>query len=410
MAESKGYYTYGDVKDFIINYNPSQGCYVISKNKFPMVSKNAISSLPSTIKTFDKCISTNITNKTIACHYDFEPKGANLHMAYIDNTGLSKQYETENISTNEYKVYTSDIGYYEITTYGQIARYNLNIIPSPSNATVIINGLEQTSYNGYETEEITYEVSCDGYKSRKRTFELVEDMTINVDLKAPTTLLRITTEPEDAIVIIDGEETHETYVVPGETITYQVYKDGYCFDNGDDVLTVEITPQDLEIEEYSHTLIQKFIQSASYSDDGITISGSGQSAFYNATYVSNAYSDGFNGVDNLTSGNYTRYPYSHKTASFLYFNFNSPKFIKTLTFSGAYYNSSNNSLVVRFYDTDDNEISELATTLIISDLFSSSARKKVTVNVNKIISKIRFYASATSSAGYVKILSFIKIT
>lgn len=409
MTESYGYYTYGDVKLKTLRGKTSWG-FEKTPRTINAVSKNANSYKIEIAKNYDTSNSVLSVSKNALCNGISLVKSANILFNSTDMSMESKEYTARIHDTKTMVVNTPDMGFYEITSVGQIAKYDLNISATPSNATILINGIEQSTYNGYETEEINYEVFCDGYKSISGTFNLMNDETINVELKAPTTLLRITTEPEDVIVIIDGEETHEAHVVPGETITYQVYKDGYCFENGDDVLTVEITPQDLEIEEYSYTLIQKFIQSASYLDDGITISGSGNSAFYNATYVSNAYSDGFNGVDNLTSGNYTSYLYSHQKASFLYFNFNSPKFIKTLTFSGAYYNSSNNSLVVRFYDINDEEISELAKTLTISDLFSSSTRNKVTVNVNKIISKIRFYASATSSAGYVKILSFIKIT
>lgn len=226
MTESKGYYTYGDVKDYIINYNPSQGCYVLSKKEFPMVSKNAISSLPSTIKTFDKSISTNIINKTGTCHYNFEPKGANLHMAYFNNNDLSKQYETENIAINECKVYTSNIGFYEITTVGQIAKYDLSIVPTPSEALVKINDVEQSSYNGYETEDVKYEISLEGYATRIGNVHLMEDTELNIILPLEVHLT-INVDQESAAVVVNGVEGKEHILGQGDEVNVEIICKGY---------------------------------------------------------------------------------------------------------------------------------------------------------------------------------------
>ena len=252
MAESKGYYTYGDVKDFIITYNPSQGCYVISKNKSLMVSKNAISSLPSTIKTFDKCIPTNVLNKSINCHYDFEPKGANLHIPYIDENDLGATFETENISTNQCKVYTPNIGFYEITSIGQIARHNLNISATPNESIIKINNVEQSSYNGYETEEVPYEVSCDGYKTEDGIVVLSNDMELNIELLLEVHLT-INVNPTDAIVTVNGIEGKEHILGKGSNVTviidcpdYKTYTNTFIIEE-DTVLDVELKSNDINI-------------------------------------------------------------------------------------------------------------------------------------------------------------------
>lgn len=275
MAESKGYYTYGDVKDFIINYNPSQGCYVISKNKSPMVSKNAISSLPSTIKTFDKCISTNVLNKSINCHYDFEPKGANLHMTYIDENDLGATFETENISTNQCKVYTPNIGFYEITSIGQIARHNLNISATPNESIIKINNVEQSSYNGYETEEVPYEVSCDGYKTEDGIVVLSNDMELNIELLLEVHLT-INVNPTDAIVTVNGIEGKEHILGKGSNVTviincpdYKTYTNTFIIEE-DTVLDVELESNNIVFpgstlpSNVTYTNVSSFSNNGSY--------------------------------------------------------------------------------------------------------------------------------------------------
>lgn len=303
MTESKGYYTYGDMKDYIINYNPSQGCYVLSKKEFPMVSKNAISSLPSTIKTFDKSISTNITNKTIACHYDFEPKGANLHMTYINNNDLSKQYETENIAINECKIYTSNIGFYEITTVGQIAKHDLSIIPTPSEALVKINDVEQSSYNGYETEDVKYEISLEGYVTRIGNVHLMEDTELNITLPLEVHLT-INVDQESAVVIVNGVEGKEHTLGQGDEVTvkvtcaeYKTYTNTFIIEE-DTVLDIELQSSIITIVYPGSTL------PSTVSTSGIGSSSS--SAFYNTG--TNLYSNsGSYNVNNGSSYGYIKF-------------------------------------------------------------------------------------------------------
>lgn len=405
MTESYGYYTYGDIKLKTLQGKTSWG-FEKTPRTINVVSKNANSYKTEIAKNYDTSNSVLSVSKNALCNGISLVKSANSHFNLTEINVNNKGYMYDIRDTKDILVQTTNMGFYEITTSGQIAKYNLNIIPTPSNATVIINGLEQTLYNGYETEEITYEVSCDGYLSRIRTFNLMNDETINVDLEAPTTLLKIITEPEDVIVMIDGKETHEAYVVPGKTITYQVYKDGYCFEDGNDVLTVEITPQDIEIEEYSYTMYQKFIQTNSYANDGITISGSGSSSFYASSNVTNAYVNGYRNKDTVTTNNWTPFPYSNSTASYLYLNIANPKFIKSFIISACYYNTSTNNMRIRFYDENGTQIS--STTYSIPNI--SSTRNPLTISVNKVVSKIQIYAQATKGDGYQKIISKIKIT
>lgn len=223
MAKSYGYFNYGDVKDLIISYEPSQGCYITSKDKIHAVSKNAIL---VNEKNFKNYIPTNVLNKSINCHYDFEPKGANLHMAYVDENDLGTTFETENISTNEYKVYTSNIGFYSMTSIGQIARYDLSIIPTPSEAIVKINDIEQSSYNGYETEDVKYEISLEGYATRVGNVHLIEDTELNVTLPLEVHLT-INVDQESAIVLVNGVEGKEHVLGQGDEVNVKITCDEY---------------------------------------------------------------------------------------------------------------------------------------------------------------------------------------
>ena len=277
MAESKGYYTYGDVKDFIITYNPSQGCYVISKNKLPMVSKNAVSSLQTIGKEFTKNNSINVINKSTFAYSHSIIKSANSHYNYIDANDIQSNFKSENISTNQYEIYTPNIGFYELTSIGQIARYNLNISATPNESIIKIKNVEQTSYNGYETEEVPYEVSCDGYKTEDGIVVLSNDIELNIELKLEVHLT-INVNPTDAIVTVNGIEGKEHTFGKGSNVTviincsgYKTYTNTFIIEE-DTVLDVELEQADINVvfpgstlpSNVTYTNISSFSNNGSY--------------------------------------------------------------------------------------------------------------------------------------------------
>lgn len=275
MAESYGYFDYGDVKDLIINYNPSQG-FIIKDNK-EKISKSKNATVYKTVdaKNEDEIKYVVSSSKHILCHSPSINKSVNNHYNYIDINNISSDFPTENITTNQYKVYTPNIGFYEMTSVGQIARHDLTIIPTPSESIVKIYDVEQSSYNGYETEEVPYEVSCDGYASKNGNIVLLNDIEINVELKLQV-LLTVNVEQEDAVVIVNGVEGREHILGQGDEVSITITCEGYkTYTNTfiieeDTVLDVVLELKDISIVFPGTTLPS----SVTYSSSSFTNNGS----------------------------------------------------------------------------------------------------------------------------------------
>lgn len=221
MAESYGYFDYGDVKDLIINYNPSQGFIIKPFEQKIKASKNISVYKNAQDKNEEETKNVKSLSKHILCHSPSINKSVNNHYNYIDINNISTNFTTENITTNQYKVYTPDVGFYEMTSVGQIARHDLTIIPTPSESIVKIYDVEQSSYNGYETEEVPYEVSLEGYASKNGNIVLLNDIEVNIELKLQV-LLTVNVEQEDAVVIVNGVEGREHILGQGEEVTVEI--------------------------------------------------------------------------------------------------------------------------------------------------------------------------------------------
>lgn len=124
-----------------------------------------------------------------------------------------------------------------------IRYYNFTIIPTPSDATVIINGVERTSIDLQEGSEITYSVSAPHYETITDTLILETDTTEPVELE-PILRLTINATPSDATIVLTAEkgiqEGNYIDVPRNDPITWSVSKADYIA-QGDTVTILEDT-------------------------------------------------------------------------------------------------------------------------------------------------------------------------
>lgn len=107
-------------------------------------------------------------------------------------------------------------------------KYTFAINPTPSDATVTINGQQVNSVRVEEGTEITWSVSKSGYRTQSGTYTVTSDYTMNVSLVEVTyCTLTVTAVPSDATIRINSS-TRNTITVPqGEQVYVSVSKTGY---------------------------------------------------------------------------------------------------------------------------------------------------------------------------------------
>lgn len=138
--------------------------------------------------------------------------------------------------------------------------YTFTINPTPSNATVIINGSERKSYIAKAGDIVSWSVSLNGYVSQSGSYIMGEsDYTMNINLEVyvpPTYTLTIVPVPADAEVFVHGEWRNSVTVEAGTSVRYLVRKEGYytveetVVVNSDLTLTVKL----VEIPYFTFTI------------------------------------------------------------------------------------------------------------------------------------------------------------
>ena len=123
------------------------------------------------------------------------------------------------------------------------------INPTPSDAIVKINNMERKSYTGRYGENVTWEVSKVGYKSKSGSLTITEDeVTIPVELEITRVSLTINPTPADAVVTINGKTQKTITVDYGTEVSYSVAKIGYDTKSAK-ITLVENTNLDIELSQ-----------------------------------------------------------------------------------------------------------------------------------------------------------------
>ena len=138
----------------------------------------------------------------------------------------------------------------------------LKIVPTPMEATVMINNENTDTITVAKGDTITYEVRARYYKTVSGKMSLTQNMVLNIVLVSlvETCYLTITPVPYDAKVKIGGYERKFYSGKKNETVDYIVYKDGYKMQSGQVVLD--------ENKSLTITLVQEEEVESEYGDWG----------------------------------------------------------------------------------------------------------------------------------------------
>lgn len=109
--------------------------------------------------------------------------------------------------------------------------YTLKVITTPSDATVLINGVAQNEITAKAGTVVNVEVSRDGYKTYTAYKTLTHDETLRVTLEKEAvetfTLYVDTVTPSNAVVKLNGSVTKQLTVTKGTIVNIEANASGY---------------------------------------------------------------------------------------------------------------------------------------------------------------------------------------
>ena len=113
-----------------------------------------------------------------------------------------------------------------------INQYTFSIVATPADATVTINGEERSSITADYGTSIAWEVSKEGYTTQSNTETLTGDTTRNITLTEVQYTFTIVPTPADATVMINGVQQSSVTVSDGTTLNWEVSKTGFKTQTG----------------------------------------------------------------------------------------------------------------------------------------------------------------------------------
>ena len=219
-------------------YVSKEGTYILTADKEEVVALDkqqitiTVAATPE-----DATVKLNgVTQKSITVDYGTEVTYEVSKTGYVSKSGTVSAINTETITIELVK-----------------QKVTLTISPTPEDAVVKINGIEQKTITVDYGTEVTYEVSKTGYVSKTATISVVNTETLFVSLSNEQVTITIAPTPEDAIVKLNGVVQKSVTVDYGTQVTYEVSKTGYVSKSGNIIadetqtLPVELVKQQVTL-------------------------------------------------------------------------------------------------------------------------------------------------------------------
>ena len=175
------------------------------------------------------------------------------------------------VSAENYTTKTGELTLAQDTTLDIVLeeiKHTFTINPNPVNAKVIINGIERKSITTIQGSEIVWSVSAENYTTKSGTLTLTQTEVLDVELEAIKHTFTINATPDDAVVVINGIERKSITTIQGSEIVWSVSATGYTSQNGSFVLN-ESSVLDVSLD----ILNFLFTVNPTPSDAKVTING-----------------------------------------------------------------------------------------------------------------------------------------
>ena len=210
-----------------VGYKPKSGSLTITEDEVTIPVDLEIIRVSLTINPTpaDAVVTINgKAQKTITVDYGTEVSYSVAKTGYVSKSG------TETVTATK-----------TLTVVLEVQKVTFAITPTPTDATVTINGTAQKSVSVDYGSEVTWEVSKTGYTTRNGTEAVIKDTTRAIELVIKQFTFTITPTPEDATVTINDVVQSSLKADYGTAITWSVAKDGFTAQNGSLTLTEDKT-------------------------------------------------------------------------------------------------------------------------------------------------------------------------
>jgi hypothetical protein len=147
--------------------------------------------------------------------------GANTREAYlaygdeVDYTIIAEGYST---IYGKYQV--KENTELNISMVSLVQRAKFNIIPTPADAEVIINGVKRTEANIGVNGKVSYSVSKEGYDTKQGEFVITKDTTLEIKIDCIFEVICL--DFSDAMILINGVEQSMIRLDPPQTVSWEV--------------------------------------------------------------------------------------------------------------------------------------------------------------------------------------------
>ena len=120
-------------------------------------------------------------------------------------------------------------------------KYTLIVSPTPTDATVTLNGTVQSSINIAEGSIVNWSVSKTGYVTQSGTETVTADKTLTITLVEQTYTFTITATPSSATIILNSVVRSSISVTTGTVVSWSVSNSGYATQTGTETITADKT-------------------------------------------------------------------------------------------------------------------------------------------------------------------------
>lgn len=117
----------------------------------------------------------------------------------------------------------------------------ITINPTPADATVTINGITTNSLLVKKGTRVAYYVSKDNYITKTSSFIATTDTVLNITLSKIQYTFKINPTPSYATVTMNGKTTKSLTVDPGTLVNWNVSYSGYFSQSGSEVINSSLT-------------------------------------------------------------------------------------------------------------------------------------------------------------------------
>jgi hypothetical protein len=145
-----------------------------------------------------------------------------VQLAYGDEVNYT--ISAEGYSTQYGKHYANDNTELEVNLVSLVNRATVKIVPTPADATVIINNQERNEASIGLNGRVNYSVYKEGYDGTSGSFVLTKDTTLNVAIYCSFEVICI--DKQNAKIKINGVEQSKILLDPNTLVNWEVSYDG----------------------------------------------------------------------------------------------------------------------------------------------------------------------------------------